>query len=195
MEERENICQLPGPLLDGPHLQSLSLPDVFSAILSTASTIMRMQPVSNCAKYNIEIRFPWQQTSRINIHVVIFLNERSIMEKGFGARGKELWGEPGGLDGECLPGDFLQDPELWRDRLPQPFRMIDRLLEELLVRTWEEVDSRRLEREGRPAAIPCPEPVQLDRYLPQNIVKPEENNTGNLMDNLQLRLAEFNTKL
>ena len=45
--------QLPGSLRDVSHLQSLSLPDVFSAILSTASIVDRKSAalcVSNYAK-------------------------------------------------------------------------------------------------------------------------------------------------
>lgn len=118
------------------------------------------------------------------------------MEKGFGARLKEIWTEPEALDGDCCSGDYLQDPELWRDRLPQPFRMIDRLLEELLSRTWEQIEFRRSERESQPDATPAtPESVNLDRYLSQTLVEPRENTTGNLMDILQLKLSEFNTKL
>ena len=119
------------------------------------------------------------------------------MEKGgFGARMKELWTESEGPEGDCFSGDFLQDPELWRDRLPQPFRMVDRLLEELLARTWEEIEFRRSERQSQPARISSPDPVQLDQYLPQT-VRPGEDViiTGSLMDNLQLKLKEFNTKL
>ena len=32
---------------------------------------------------------------------------------------------------------FLTDPEALRDRLPQPYRMVDRVLDRLLDRVWE----------------------------------------------------------
>ncbi|CAL8350492.1 unnamed protein product [Merluccius merluccius] len=47
-----------------------------------------------------------------------------------------------GEDGE----GFLTDPEALRDRLPQPYRMVDRVLDRLLDRVWEAV----LRREGPP---------------------------------------------
>ena len=117
------------------------------------------------------------------------------MEKRFGsARLKEMWAEPEAVEG---PGDYLQDPELWRDRLPQPFRMIDRLLEGLLARAWEEIETRGSERQ--PSELRAAETVSLDRYLPESIVESREDIIGSapggLMDNLQLRLAEFNNKL
>ena len=38
---------------------------------------------------------------------------------------------------EEYPGDFLQDPELWVDQLPQPFRMIDDILLGMLENAWD----------------------------------------------------------
>ena len=38
--------------------------------------------------------------------------------------------------------DYLQDPQLWLDRLPQPFRMIDDLLQEIFERSWHLVEER-----------------------------------------------------
>lgn len=42
--------------------------------------------------------------------------------------------------------DYLQDPVLWRDSLPQPFRMLDQLLQELVHEAWEEIERREQER-------------------------------------------------
>ena len=42
------------------------------------------------------------------------------------------------LDDE-VPSDYLQDPELWRDPLPQPFRMIDEVLQNFLDDVWDEI--------------------------------------------------------
>lgn len=44
---------------------------------------------------------------------------------------------------DCCHGDYLQDPEMWEDRLPQPFKMIDELLQDLLLHTWDEAERRR----------------------------------------------------
>ena len=37
------------------------------------------------------------------------------------------------------PNDYLRDPELWRDELPQPFQMIDDVLQELLSIAWNNI--------------------------------------------------------
>ena len=55
------------------------------------------------------------------------------------------------------PNDYLQDPELWRDRLPQPFRMIDNILQDLLYRSWEEIERREVERRKEAARVKIPE--------------------------------------
>lgn len=57
---------------------------------------------------------------------------------------------------EC-PGDYLQDPSLWSDQLPQPFRMLDRLLSELLHRAWDEIEWREAERQREAAKVRIPE--------------------------------------
>lgn len=55
--------------------------------------------------------------------------------------------------------DYLQDPELWLDRLPQPFRMIDGLLQELLSRTWEAIETRELQRETERTRVRIPKAI------------------------------------
>ena len=45
--------------------------------------------------------------------------------------------------GDFCHDDYLQDPEMWADSLPQPFRMIDELLQDLLLHTWDETERRR----------------------------------------------------
>lgn len=39
-------------------------------------------------------------------------------------------------------GDFLHDPSLWQDLLPQPFRLVDELLEDLIVHALELAEER-----------------------------------------------------
>lgn len=51
------------------------------------------------------------------------------------------------------PGDYLQDPELWTDDLPQPFRMLDNLLKDVIFRSWEMIESREKEREREAAQV------------------------------------------
>ncbi|XP_036357357.1 WD repeat-containing protein 93-like isoform X2 [Octopus sinensis] len=38
---------------------------------------------------------------------------------------------------------YLADPELWRDTLPQPYRMLDKILNEILETVWSEIQHRQ----------------------------------------------------
>ena len=69
-------------------------------------------------------------------------------------RPREEWRVPETLDSSS--DDYLQDPELWVDRLPQPFRMIDCLLQDLLSRAWEEIERRQLQRETERTRVRIP---------------------------------------
>ena len=69
---------------------------------------------------------------------------------------QQLWAAPEATDSS---GDYLQDPELWLDRLPQPFRMIDGFLQDLLSRTWEAIEARELERQRERVRVRIPELV------------------------------------
>lgn len=42
--------------------------------------------------------------------------------------------------------DFLDDPDLLRDPLPQPYRRIDRILEDILATTWSVIENLENER-------------------------------------------------
>ena len=72
-------------------------------------------------------------------------------------RNKEAWGADASESLDEDPGDFLQDPELWADRLPQPFRMIDEILQKLLASAWETIEAREVERQLEQARIHIPE--------------------------------------
>ena len=54
-------------------------------------------------------------------------------------------------------GDFLQDPAQWEDRLPQPFRSVDELLQAILRDAWEAIEARERERVRARAVKRVPE--------------------------------------
>lgn len=54
-------------------------------------------------------------------------------------------------------GDFLQDPAQWEDRLPQPFRSVDELLQAVLRDAWEAIEARERERTRARAIERVPE--------------------------------------
>lgn len=72
-------------------------------------------------------------------------------------RCQQLWAAPETPDDSS--DDYLQDPELWLDRLPQPFRMIDGVLQDLLSRTWEAIETRELQRETERTRVRIPQIV------------------------------------
>ena len=51
------------------------------------------------------------------------------------------------LGAEC-EDDYLQDPELWKDALPQPYQLVDEILQEMLFISWEAIEARRAQREA-----------------------------------------------
>ena len=65
--------------------------------------------------------------------------------------------KPSDLSDEEDPRDYLQDPELLKDNLPQPFRMLDNLLRDLLYRSWEMIESREVERAREADQVKIPE--------------------------------------
>ena len=52
--------------------------------------------------------------------------------------------------------DYLLDPELWLDKLPQPFQMIDKVLQEFLDEVWELIESRAVVRRQKEARVRIP---------------------------------------
>lgn len=51
------------------------------------------------------------------------------------------------LGGDC-EDDYLQDPELWKDSLPQPYQLVDEILQEILFNSWQLIETRTAEREA-----------------------------------------------
>ena len=56
--------------------------------------------------------------------------------------------------------DFLDDPDLLRDALPQPYRRIDRILEDFLENTWSLIEN--LENEKK---------IESGKYRPKKFTK------------------------
>lgn len=58
-------------------------------------------------------------------------------------------------------GGFLQDPALWVDRLPQPFRTIDDVLQELVSSAWEAIEARKTQKERDQARVHVPKAADV----------------------------------
>ena len=53
--------------------------------------------------------------------------------------------------------DFITDPELIRDDLPQPYRMIDKVLSFIVDETWDEISQREAARIEEAQKVKPPE--------------------------------------
>ena len=53
--------------------------------------------------------------------------------------------------------DFIQDPDQVRDLLPQPYRMIDKVVNNLFDRAWDIISSRESERVAEATRIRPPQ--------------------------------------
>ena len=59
--------------------------------------------------------------------------------------------------GENDEDDFLQDPDQRWDKLPQPFRFLNKILINVFERAWEIANSREVERITEAAKIRPPQ--------------------------------------
>ena len=50
--------------------------------------------------------------------------------------------------GDDCEDDYLQDPELWKDSLPQPYQLVDEILQEILFNSWQLIETRSAQREA-----------------------------------------------
>ena len=53
--------------------------------------------------------------------------------------------------------DYLQDPEQLRDVLPQPYRMLDKVIQNVLDKAWTIISSREKERVAEASRIRPPQ--------------------------------------
>ena len=64
------------------------------------------------------------------------------------------------LGRESNSTDFLTDPELYRDPLPQPYRRIDKILQELLDHTWDKIEKTDTSKK-----------IEAQKYRPDKIAR------------------------
>ncbi|XP_060708834.1 WD repeat-containing protein 93 [Hemiscyllium ocellatum] len=73
---------------------------------------------------------------------------------------------------------YLKDPDQWLDELPQPFRMIDKLIGHIIDNAWENIEKREAEREAENLKIKPPTREAIEEVqLPGNL-----NCFANIMD-------------
>ena len=54
---------------------------------------------------------------------------------------------PSTLDDSREEGDFAIDPDQLHDKLPQPFRLVDKILNSLFEEAWSQIAKRQSEME------------------------------------------------
>ncbi|XP_072421301.1 WD repeat-containing protein 93 [Chiloscyllium punctatum] len=65
---------------------------------------------------------------------------------------------------------YLKDPDQWLDELPQPFRMIDKLIGHIIDNAWENIEKREAEREAENLKIKPPTREAIEEVqLPGNL--------------------------
>ena len=52
--------------------------------------------------------------------------------------------------------DYLRDPEMWEDKLPQPYKTINRILRKVLEKTWLKIEEREIARTREEARVKIP---------------------------------------
>lgn len=63
--------------------------------------------------------------------------------------------------GRETKSDFLNDPELYRDPLPQPYRRIDKLIQEILDDIWSIIEKADNQKK-----------IESEKYRPECTSKP-----------------------
>lgn len=61
------------------------------------------------------------------------------------------------MDEDSDKEDYLQDPELWGARLPQPYRMIGKILNQLLDDIWKHIEHKEVLTQQDAARVKVPE--------------------------------------
>lgn len=62
--------------------------------------------------------------------------------------------------------DYLQDPEMWEDGLPQPYRMIQHIINILLDDTWDYIECLEVHRQQEAAQVQVPEGTNGEFWCP-----------------------------
>lgn len=73
-------------------------------------------------------------------------------------------------EGTSDANDYLQDPSMWWDSLPHPFRLINDILQDLFEESWGEIEVRdklEKERETNSRRIKCSEEATLMSCIPE----------------------------
>lgn len=52
--------------------------------------------------------------------------------------------------------DYLQDPEMWEDKLPQPYKTINKILRGILQEAWVRIEEREVTRKREAAQVRIP---------------------------------------
>ena len=116
------------------HLQRLSLPDVLLVTAksrpSVSAEAIDLDTISNDCRLKITCTLINQRCWHDN------LREKAMNRQMPTSDTKDA--EPQWNDTR----DYLADPALWFDVLPQPFRMIDQLLSGILETVWETIEER-----------------------------------------------------
>lgn len=69
--------------------------------------------------------------------------------------------------------DYLQDPELWEDRLPQPYRMIQHILDILLDDTWDYIEHLDIRRQQEAVRVEVPEGTNGTFWCREVLTEPQ----------------------
>jgi len=131
---------------------SLSLPEVFSVSsisLTICTSIARVPANSNSqgrtdSPYLFQIEAcapPTFSTMIASLNYLEILNYCYL--------GNDTWRLMDDMD-------YLQDPEMWEDKLPQPYKTINRILRNVLEKTWIKIEEREIVRTREEARVKIP---------------------------------------
>ena len=119
------------------YLHSLSLPEVCSVSLTKAATKPAWEVISLFEDARLIKRCAFDLENDIYIEA---------RDTGmFAAKDLVVSSTSLPTDSE---DDYLQDQDLWKDSLPQPYQLIDELLQDVLFTSWQLIEARKSDREA-----------------------------------------------